>query len=88
MHLLLFTKADVYKRQETESVSESESESEKETTKLSEYLEGLADVYIEVGSSKVDYMDGLKYDKKVITGIAVSYTHLVKYFLYRKRTYR
>ena len=58
-------------RVETESVSESESESEKETTKLSEYLEGLADVYIEVGSSKVDYMDGLKYDKKVITGIEV-----------------
>lgn len=52
---------------ETESVAESEAE----TVKLSEYLEGLADVYIEVGSTKVDYLDGLKYDKKVITGIEV-----------------
>lgn len=52
---------------ETESVAESE----KDTVKLSEYLEGLADVYIEVGSTKVDYLDGLKYDKKVITGIEV-----------------
>lgn len=57
--------ADV--RVETESVAESE----EETVKLSEHLEGLADVYIEVGSTKVDYLDGLKYDKKVITGIEV-----------------
>lgn len=55
----------------TESVAESETDSKEETDKLSKHLEGLADVYIEVGSTKVDYLDGLKYDKKVITGIEV-----------------
>ena len=51
--------------------STGETETKKEAEKLSDYLEGLADVYIEVGSSKVDYLNGLTFDKKKIAGIEV-----------------
>lgn len=51
--------------------STEETETKKETEKLSEYLKGLADVYIEVGNSKVDYLNGLTFDKKKIASVEV-----------------
>ena len=51
--------------------STEETETKKEADKLSDYLEGLADVYIEVGSSKVDYLNGLTFDKKKIASVEV-----------------
>ena len=51
--------------------STEETETKKETEKLSEYLKGLADVYIEVGNSKVDYLNGLTFDKEKIASVEV-----------------
>ena len=54
----------------TETVVETVQETKK-SEKLSDYLKGLADVYIEEGSTKIDYLSGLSFDKKKISSIEV-----------------
>lgn len=55
----------------TESVAVETVAETKETSKLSDYLKGLADVYVEVGNTKINYLDGLSFDKKKISSIEV-----------------
>ena len=55
----------------TESVAVETVAETKETSKLSDYLKGLADVYVEVGNTQINYLDGLSFDKKKISSIEV-----------------